>query len=214
MQPDAAAPTRRPFASLLPLATGATVLFAMEMGGLIGSSIVRPNAADPSALLLHYFMLLVHVVMYIAARVVFLRWVLVAYRNLDAFETAGLETTAGWAVGWFFVPIVNLYRPFMIFHEIWKASTPGVDSRDEIAWQRVPSSPLIGWWWATLLLDLFLPRMIDKVLTHGMTDLASAILSAVLGSATAVLTIVVILRISRRQEAKAKALAPKLPSYL
>jgi hypothetical protein len=75
----------------------------------------------------------------------FLMWIHRSHRNLSAFGAQGLTFTPGWAVGWWFIPIFNLFRPFQIVREIWQASDPGMPAG--AAWRRAPSSPLIGWWW-------------------------------------------------------------------
>ncbi|BDI28578.1 hypothetical protein CCAX7_006290 [Capsulimonas corticalis] len=213
-----AADARRPFASLIPLSRVIAVLGVLDIIGGVGVTLVKARqvalSGVPGDILLVLLAGVIFLAVFVAYRVLFLRWLFVAYKNLDVFEAAGLETTAGWAVGWIFIPVANLYRPYLTLHELYKAGTPGVDSRDEIAWQRVPSSPLIGWWWSSILIDLFLPKMVDKVLTHGITETASGILNFVLELVSITLTIVLVGSISRRQEAKAREIAPSAPSYL
>ncbi|MEO7715571.1 MAG: DUF4328 domain-containing protein [Capsulimonas sp.] len=212
------APTLRPFVSLLPLARAVAALGVFDFIGALGIKLLHGHAIQSisaiSSTLVAGLVLGLICVSYLAYRIIFLRWTFLAYRNLDSFEAAGLETTAAWAVGWFFVPVVNLYRPFMVFHELWKAGTPGVDSRDEVAWQRVPSSPLIGWWWSSVILHVFFLRMLDKVLTNGLTTVASTVLFLILAAVSVALSIAVVTTISRRQEAKAREQAQSFPTYL
>jgi len=44
-------------------------------------------------------------------------------------------------VGWYFVPVANLWKPYQAMKEIWKASS------DPENWQDRPVSPLLPWWW-------------------------------------------------------------------
>lgn len=54
----------------------------------------------------------------------FLAWFSRSYRNLRALGAEGLEYSPGVAVGWWFVPIGNCWKPFGVAVEIWKARTP------------------------------------------------------------------------------------------
>jgi hypothetical protein len=210
-------PTRRPFVSLLPLARAVAALGVLDWLSYLGVKLMKAHQITPSntmgSALMTVLVSLVFFVSYLVYRIIFLRWTFLAYRNLDSFEAAGLETTAGWAIGWFFVPVVNFYRPYLIFHELWKAGAPSVDSRDEVAWQLVPSSPLIGWWWSAVMIDMFLPGMLSRVLTNGLTSVASTTLGLTLSFASISFSIAVALAISRRQEAKARELTPSRPGY-
>jgi hypothetical protein len=46
------------------------------------------------------------------------------------------------AVVWWLIPFANFVKPFQSVRELWKAS-----SGDD-AWERLPTWPVIGWWWA------------------------------------------------------------------
>lgn len=86
--------------------------------------------------------------------VVFLIWVYRCYRNLAAFGAGGLSTSAGWAVVYYFIPILSLYRPYQLMQETWKASEPGLDlAHAPAGWQKVRSSNVVGWWWAVWLIS-------------------------------------------------------------
>lgn len=74
--------------------------------------------------------------------VVFSCWIVRANRNARALGAVGMTFTPGWSVGWFFVPIASLWKPFQAMREIWKASA------DPINWSAAPTDPLLGWWWA------------------------------------------------------------------
>jgi hypothetical protein len=74
----------------------------------------------------------------------FLVWTHRCYRNLQAFGVADLRYTPAWAVGYFFVPIMNLYRPYQVFKEVWQASDPTViDEGLGTDWHRAKTPGLI-----------------------------------------------------------------------
>ena len=86
----------------------------------------------------------------IIAAIAFLRWIHLASKNLAPLGAGGQWFSPGWAVGWWFIPIMWLFRPYQVMAEIWRGSYPetGPD-----AWQALPVSPLMGFWWATWLVS-------------------------------------------------------------
>jgi hypothetical protein len=85
--------------------------------------------------------------LYAATGIAFLFWAYRAYRNLHAFGVQGLQHSAGWAVGAWFVPFVNLVRPYQVMQEIYQASALDLDPAVPLHWAPRRSS-LLSWWWA------------------------------------------------------------------
>lgn len=79
-------------------------------------------------------------IVFVAAGTAVLRWIYMTNRNGHAFGD-GLGITPGWSVGWFFVPFLNLYKPFEGVSETWRATV----ARDDGG--TVPVPPLLRWWW-------------------------------------------------------------------
>jgi len=166
--------------------------------------------------LLYVGVALLQVLVFVATAVAFLMWMHRAYRNLPALGARRLDTTPGWAVGYFFIPFANLFKPFQVVREIWHGSTPrgggsdGFDGRDNFSFA-VPSSgtpALIGWWWAFWIIanvaSRASSRATDMATTIGGMVLASwvTIASDILFIAAALLAILVVKRIDDMQEAK------------
>src|SRR3954451_5754378 len=59
--------------------------------------------------------------LYIVCIVVFLRWLHRAYKNLDAVAPTQRRYGTGWAIGGWFVPFLNLWRPKEIINDIWRS---------------------------------------------------------------------------------------------
>jgi hypothetical protein len=78
---------------------------------------------------------------------VFLKWIHRANTNSCGFGARDMKFTPGWSVGYYFIPILNLYRPYQAMKEIWKVSKNPAD------WQKEPGSPLLGWWWALWIIS-------------------------------------------------------------
>jgi hypothetical protein len=81
----------------------------------------------------------------VVTAITFLKWVYRAYKNIQGFGAEGLRFSPGWAVGYYFIPILSLIRPMQVMSEIWRAS---YDPRN---WLRSRSSWLIATWWTLFL---------------------------------------------------------------
>jgi Domain of unknown function (DUF4328) len=79
---------------------------------------------------------------YLGTIVIWLVWQHRGQANLHALAIPRLTYSPGWAVGWWLIPVANLWKPFQTVRELWKAS-----GGDE-AWWRIATWPVIGWWWA------------------------------------------------------------------
>ncbi len=79
-----------------------------------------------------------------------------ASRNLLTLKSEGQRFSPEWAVGWLFIPVMNLLRPAQVFFELFKASeltqlTQGIP-RD---WPNNPRPVLVSVWWLSVLVALF-----------------------------------------------------------
>lgn len=63
---------------------------------------------------------------FVVAAILFIRWFHASYRNLRSLGTPESRFKPGWAIGVWFVPILNLWRPKQIADEIWNAGDPEV----------------------------------------------------------------------------------------
>jgi hypothetical protein len=73
-------------------------------------------------------------------------WIYHAAKNVRGLGARGLETSPSWAVGWYFIPFMSLFRPYQAMREIYQASvSPGT-------WRSAPVSPVLSLWWAAWLI--------------------------------------------------------------
>jgi Domain of unknown function (DUF4328) len=145
-----------------------------------------------------------------AACVFFLRWFHRAYANLGHLDAEQLRYGRRWAIGAWFVPILNLFRPKQMADDIWRVSdprrAPGEGWRDA----KVPS--LLSWWWATFLLAGLLGNLAGSggYDAADISDLKASAIKFLVADAVsivaAVLAILVVSRITERQEARASRL--------
>jgi len=139
---------------------------------------------------------------YIVTAILFLVWIHRVYLNLSALGAFNLTYSPGWAVGGFFVPFLNLVRPFQVVKEIWRASDP-----DEYAWRQARTSPLVGLWWISFLGTALIGRIVAMLGNQAGTTLNSllnatraAMFNDAFDAAAAVPAIILVWSINKRQE--------------
>lgn len=82
----------------------------------------------------------------IVVAILFLMWLHRYFRNLHEMGVVGLQFSPGWAVGWFFVPVMHFYKPYQIMREMWLAGSP----RNTLSNWRQERPPLQLMWWFLL----------------------------------------------------------------
>ena len=85
--------------------------------------------------------LIAHSVIFLISVVFVCMWIYRAHANLRE-RGIEMETSPGWAVGWFFVPVMNLFKPFQNMRELWSESHLESDAYG------APAPGEIGSWWA------------------------------------------------------------------
>jgi len=83
--------------------------------------------------------------LFIITAIFFGRWIYRAHQNVRALGERDLRFTPGWAVGYFFVPIFGLWRPYQAMKELWHASQPPAER------YRSGTATTLGLWWALWL---------------------------------------------------------------
>ena len=132
-------------------------------------------------------------------------WIYRSNQNARQLGASGMVFTPGWSVGWYFVPVFNLWRPYQALKEIWKASQTAV------GWKDSPTPALLKWWWGLWILSSMLG---GRSLTMGASELHELIfvnwLSQLIEATDLVLTLVmarIVRNVSQVQAVRASALA-------
>lgn len=125
----------------------------------------------------------------------FITWHYRMLRQLERTLSEPLRHSAGWAIGGWFVPLLNLVRPKQMVNDTWRATTPpGTPPR----W--VPLS--FQAWWALWVLSEVVTGVGTNMQTHNLDQVvtASNVLAAgdALTVAAAVLAVVVVIKLDRR----------------
>ena len=77
---------------------------------------------------------------FILTSIVFLVFFHRAYSNLAVLGPGEQRWSTGWSVGYWFIPILNLFRPKQIANDIWRGSDGSA----------IPA--IFNWWWAFWIL--------------------------------------------------------------
>jgi hypothetical protein len=188
-QPQAYAYTKDPKSLNKLLVFMLWVSLAMEIVALLGDfsqlsllsrefTDVEADANDSRQMMIGGIYLLV----FIVTGIVFLKWIHRANVNARGFGARGMTHTPGWAVGWFFIPIFSLFRPYQAMKELWKVS------QDPTDWQTREGGALLSGWWALWIISNILgqvtmrmnPDTIEKLKTLTTTSIVAEIIGVVL----------------------------------
>ena len=108
-------------------------------GGYVSEQVAKAN--DIRVGIVALFLL----ISYIVLAITFLMWFRRAYYNLHQ-KVSSLSHSVGWAVGCWFVPLMNLYRPFQIMKEMYDETQKLINGR-ELSKRVDYTTTYVGWWW-------------------------------------------------------------------
>ena len=129
----------------------------------------------------------------------FSRFTYRAMKNLHIWGARAADMSAGWAVGWYFIPIANLFKPYQGMDQI-------NDGSAEVAGDPMDETNRLSLWWGAWVLTNILSnvsfRLSRNSAEEGMLKLTNSIdiASSVLGIAAVFAILPVLARITRQQE--------------
>jgi hypothetical protein len=114
---------------------------SMAMTKLLGAKLADANPAGVSVTDMTFSNQFLCVLsgLQLLVEMLFYLWVYYANKNSRGFSNNILFTSA-WAVAYFFIPFVNLFRPYQVMQEIWKVS------EDPRSWLGRRDSIFVGVW--------------------------------------------------------------------
>jgi hypothetical protein len=136
--------------------------------------------------------------LHVVTIVYFIRWFRRAYYNLHAIHSSEVSQSEGWAAGAWFVPFMNLVRPYQIMREIWTGTQRALPHK----YPDVAPVGLLGVWW-TLYLIMSISSNISARLAMSVStvdDLTgvaiSSLIAEIVSIPAAFLTVQVIKKVS------------------
>lgn len=173
------------------------ISLVLEM--LYASSVATANGTSAQVLEYSRFAVAIaQIPLRILSIVFFLQWFRRAYYNLR-YLSGRPDHTDGWAVGAWFIPFLNLFRPYSIMKEIWYGTNSAAG--------RGRQHGLLQWWWIAYLVHSGFNRAADKVSTKAetLTELRNAAFLNVFSNfadvVSAALTIIVIRYVHESEQA-------------
>lgn len=89
---------------------------------------------------------ILYLLVFVITGITFLTWINRANKNCRNFGAKNMKFTSGWSIGYYFVPFLNLYKPYQAMKEIWKIS------KNPQNWENEKGSwLLVTWWWLWLV---------------------------------------------------------------
>lgn len=151
----------------------------------------------------------VYPLIFLFALVPFLGWMRRASENLAPLGARGQRFSPGWAIGAWFVPIINLFRPYQVMAEIWRGSRPEIDPENPGTWTDFPASRLLGFWWAGWLVSGWIFTIAIRVIWPGDAEVEDLIMAGqaniagdIISLAALVLLVILLRRITANQDKK------------
>lgn len=160
---------------------------------------------------------LINLVIVIVIGIVTFIWFYRANKNIHSFNAKDVSSPR-MAVIWWFIPIANLWKPYQVAQQIWKASDPQIVLSNGTEWKKSPSSNTIKTWWLMAILSIlislsvqfFLPTTNAQFLFDPeykteptvFNEQFQIIVLTILGIISSIFFIVMIKQISARQEIK------------
>ena len=100
---------------------------------------------------------IVYIIMFVISGFLILRWIHRANYNGRQLGAENMKFTPGWAIGYYFIPILTLWKPYQAMKEIWKASKSPSD------WESQETSGILPIWWTLWLISNFLGQMVFRL---------------------------------------------------
>lgn len=122
--------------------------------------------------------------------------------NARALAGAGkLDYTPGWAVGWYFVPFANLWKPYQAMKQIWQAS------HDPQRPERVDVSGVLPLWWLLWIVSCIIGNLSARMALKADTvdeEIAAAMAGIVSDAINIPLCLVFLLIVNRLFQAQTR----------
>ena len=136
----------------------------------------------------------------LAAMIMLAVWTYSAYRNLVVFENEPQRYTPGWAVAYWFIPVISLIRPVQVMNDVWRLSLPP-EKRDQVIGWKTPAF-LVAWWVIWILFSLLSITVNWAIDSSASLDLVVVLLGVV----PAIMTALLVRFLGALQDARAKQL--------
>lgn len=137
--------------------------------------------------------------LYVVTVIFFSIWIVRAHHNVRGFGANGMTISPGWAVGYFFIPFINLVRPYIAMSELWRAS------KRPNRWSSLKSG-IVPYWWGLWIVSNILGNIVGRMhlRANDLQSLSQAtevdILHSSIETVLAIVALCMVWRIQKMQE--------------
>jgi uncharacterized membrane protein len=134
----------------------------------------------------------IYMIIYIVSAITFIQWFRRAYFNLHQ-RVKNLSSSEGWAAGCWFVPVLNLFKPYQIMSEMFKETAKYLADKTKESTLNL-SNGIVGLWWTIWVVNAVTGyyvyiqtrelKSIETMMDITMLSMISALLLAVLAPIT------------------------------
>ncbi len=130
------------------------LLQAVANGRLISMDAATANDTREQVIGILYF------IVYIISGITFIQWFRRAYFNLH-LRVSHLSQSEGWAAGSWFVPIICLFRPYLIMKELYQKTKKCLMENGQSVNENF-STAYLGWWWTLWIVSNFIGQFVFR----------------------------------------------------
>ena len=98
-----------------------------------------------------------YLIVFVISGFMILRWIHRANYNARQLGAENMKFTPGWSIGYYFIPILTLWKPYAAMQEIWKASKNPTD------WRSQSTSAVLPVWWMLWLTSNALDQAVFRL---------------------------------------------------
>ena len=190
-----------PLAGLLSIAILNIILGFGEI--VLPREIVLDNGARGSAwFTIMYVLSLAELPLRVLAAIFFLVWLFRIFKNLGPTKVRNSEHPASWAIGVWFIPILNLFKPHQVMQQAWRDTDPDIDPTANYALAKPEFNSFILTWWIAYIASNVIARIGNRI-AENLPDTKAALVIMIISfiaAAPALMAIQLVWEITRRQE--------------
>lgn len=143
--------------------------------------------------------IITYLILTIAIVVFYCIWKYRAFQNLYRAQLPGIEHTAGWSVGWYFIPVASLWKPFQAMRELARGSAVINGTASPQNWKFQPFASLFGWWWAIYIFSGVVDNVASRWSAEDFSIIYALMFSYAVDIVSVFLAMAVIRKVTRMQ---------------
>ena len=152
------------------------LLQGVSKGGIISTETATANDTREQVISI------VSMIVYIISATTFIQWFRRAYFNLHQ-KVRFLSHSEGWAAGFWFIPIVNLFRPYQITKELY-LETKELFIKKGINVNFNFATGILDWWWTLWIINNLMGHFVFQYAKHAesMGELINSTVASMIGN--------------------------------